>query len=222
MSRGVPPPLRGTGARCTPAACPQHVGPQVASQVVTAPSTHHAHFAPPAREHHVQPSRIAQPRAHARVPRPRPVLAAHLVLISCRRAWSVLLFLLQIFLSLLIFLILFEVLTGAAFAATAGRRRRRLCRRRAVSAAAVRSPPSPPPSTTAPPSLRRRAHRLPTSHRQPRRLDADRAADRAANRTVDRAVAASAVAPSPPPPRHHHHPPLPPSTALPTTRPAAR
>ena len=45
-----------------------------------------------------QPSRTALPRARARVPRPRPVLAAHLVPISCRRAWSVPLFLLQILL----------------------------------------------------------------------------------------------------------------------------
>ena len=96
----------------------------------------------PSRAH---PSHIVPRRARARVPRPGPAPAAHLVLISCRRAWSVPLFPLH----------LSHPPHPPRHPPRAdGRRRRRrhhrprrrrLRCRGAVSAAAVPSPPSPPP-----------------------------------------------------------------------------
>ena len=161
-----------------------------------------------------QPSRIAPPRARARVPRPLPILAAHLVLISCRRAWSVPLFLLH----------LSHPPHPPHPPRRADGRRRRCCghrprrlrlrRRDAVSAAATPSPQSftnyhhPPrrrPRHLPPPAAIRTANRA--TDRAAERAS-DRAADGAANRAaaaVRRPAAPRASPPSTPPPPPSTH-----------------
>ena len=110
-------------------------------------------------------------RAQAHIPRPRPVPAAHLVLVSCRLVQSVPVKCSRCRSSTstsFILIILLDVLTGRRHRRRHRRpRRRRLRHRGAVSAAAVPSPASPPPCRR--PRHASRPHSRPHHRRRRRR-----------------------------------------------------